>query len=317
MELRLVDLPPGRNELYADSRTEFGTAVKNDSRVAVVRLWNNRGEGFLDALFRRIERVHEVLPIDGLVLSFNGNKDQGQASATLDSVRFPTEFPVKVMEVIGDPSVREWTSTANGPVAYFVNHLGIRKGHIWYISGDVEIDLESLRRAVPLMDMGLPMPFVSVRKEPAHLAPEGDVRHWVNQAKAALIEIRDEYQHRGNLAARLYQLPIYLQRVARNTCQMWNLAHLIKREGFDPRCNPWLGQEDTAYLIWLMCCMGLNLDVPVVEYRDPNLFLTDSKAIENQRNKIEAEAGAIRRIIEEYIIHGGMQIPVPDFNWNI
>lgn len=309
-------LVSNRNELYVDSRREFDTAVKNGSRVAVVRLWNNRGEGFLDALFRRIERVHEVLPIDGLVLSFNGNKEFGRASTTLDAVRFPTGFPVKVMEIVGDPSVREWTRTANGPLAYLANCLNVRMGQIWYISGDVEIDLESLRRAVPLLSMSNTVPFLSVRTEPEYLAPEGNVHYWVNQASYVLADIMDSLERPGNIEARLHQLPTYLQRVGRNTCQIWNLAHLLQSRGFDPRCNGWGGQEDTAMLI-RRCRMFMDLNVPIVEYVDPNLFATDPAVKGRQQDKINAEAGAIRTIVKEYILRGNMDFLVPDFNWNI
>ena len=304
----------GRNTLYADTRNDFD-AVRDGGRFVVVRLGNDRDEDFLKALLRRMQGVHEVLSIDGLLLVFNGNEDFGRGSVTLDRVRFPSDFPVKVLEVTGDRSTQEGTHTANAPLAYLKNCHGISQGHVWYVSGDVEIDLASLRNAVPHMRQHDFVPFASVRREPAYCAPEGDFILWRRRADDALHSIYWSINDNNPTVAASTYTAMYLQRVCRNTCQAWSLSHLLERRGFDPRCNEWGCPEAAAHLAWLAYRKQFLIrDLPLVEYVDPNLISNDTAVWQRQSDKLMTELEAIRRMITAYV-RSGVDFLIPDFDW--
>lgn len=298
-----------RNTLFADTRPG-DRDFRNGGRFIVVRLWNDKTENFFRELFRRIEGVAEAVKIDGLILVLNGNDQFGRACETLDRVRLSDAFPTKVLEVRGNPWVREWTVAANGAITWLRRVAGVSRGQVWYASGDAEFTVSPLLT----MDAIGPIPFASVRQGPEDMVPSGGHADWLQQCDSALQGIT-EVIRRKDPSDLLGFWATHLQWVCRNTCQSWRLDDLIERRGFDPRCNVLGGQEDTAHLIWLAMhrnCTVKNLSK--LAYIDPNLLVRDSLVQADQRKKLERERVAIRKIIEMYAAEGGMEF-APDFDW--
>lgn len=257
-------LEHGRNRVLAWPLSQE-IKLKDGGRHMVVRLWNKTRE-HITGLFQRVRQMHGILPIDSLILSINGNGEQGGTWEALKGVRFPDEFPVIPLEIFGDPGAKEWTRGLNGPLAY-LHSRGVRTGQMWNLSFEAQVNLEVLRGAAErIKGSNAAIPCISLREGPPNSA---FVRNSLSSAAFSL--------HAAVRGLGQYDCQ-NLRWYVRNTCQIWGLEALFKYGGFNPRTNGTGGQEDTEYFLRVFyqeARISELANIPCLFYRDPRQWKDD------------------------------------------
>ncbi len=294
-----------------------------NARVVIVRCWNKNADA-MRAFIQHWERIREKFFFRTIILVIDADRETG--TTTLDALKACGDPPwITPIFVSGPAEVRNWTRLLNGALKYL--HLcGAVEGIVCVASFEAGFDssLDSLLK----LEEHHAIPIIGIRRS----KPDGctnDVAQFIAKLESAPTQavrciLDAEYRFFGDPT--LTNIGDWAQQAlffCRNTFQFWSLEWLFRIKGFDPRCNAWGGQEDTAMRLrlWLNDC---------IQSAGRFFYYTDKRVTdgtlthlgETPMEKIHREVAAIHSVYGQYYgeckawdRQGDFVIPTVDFDW--
>ncbi len=294
------------------------------ARVVIVRCWN-KDEASMRAFIQHWEKIRQKFFFQTILLVIDADKETGET--TLDALKAcgsPTW--ITPIFVSGPAEVRNWTRLLNGALK-FLHICGVREGMVCVASFEAGFDspLDSLLK----LEEHHAVPIIGIRRS----KPDGctpmlaqfidDLSDIPKQTIGEVFQQEGQLLFAGSPPTEIGEWAQQTLFFCRNTFQFWSLEWLFRMKGFDPRCNDWGGQEDTALRIRL----GLNdCFLPT----DRVFYYTDIRVAagalthlgETQMAKVLRGVQAVHSIYRQYYVeyeawdrNGDFVIPVTDFDW--
>lgn len=293
------------------------------ARAVIVRCWNKDAVA-MKAFIQHWEKIREKFFFRGILLVIDADRETG--TTTLDALKACGDPPwITPIFVSGPAEVRNWTRLLNGALKYL--HLcGARDGMVCVAS--FEAGFDSSLDVLNNLDVRNPIPIIGIRRSKPDgcmpiLAQFIDDLSDIPQQSIGGVLLQEEELFAGPPLTEIGEWAQQTLFFCRDTFQFWSLEWLFRMRGFDPRCNGWGGQEDTALRIRL----GLN---ECLLPTDRVFYYTDTRVVagslthlgETQMEKVLREVQATHSIYRQYYVEyeawdrkGDFVIPVTDFEW--
>lgn len=298
----------------------FGPSPK----VILVRCWK-RNEADMREFIARWEAFRTIFPFEKLLLVIDGDKDtDAMTQKSIDACGCPEWM--KRLIVTGPESEKNWTRMLNAGLK-FLAHCGVQDGLL--LCASFEAVLDGGEDVLSSLHTGFPIPAIGVRlSQPEQCTPA--VREFLNaqdhlQAINQVLRAEEKwFGSKQELALDEWlETTLYF---CRNTFQVWSIADLLEIGGFDPRCNGFGGQEDTAARVRMHLRRGILTPASrIFHYRDKRVEVGAVTHLgESQVEKILREVNAAKQIYSLYHreyhawnMIGSFALPteIMDFNW--
>jgi hypothetical protein len=293
------------------------------ARVVIVRCWNKDATA-MKAFMEHWEKIREKFFFRTIILVIDADRETG--TTTLDALKACGDPPwITPIFVSGPATVRNWTRLLNGALKY-LHICGATQGLVCVASFEAGFDspLDSLLK----LDEHHAVPIIGIRRSKPDgctpmLAQFIDDLSAIPQQTIGGVLRQEEALFAGPPPTEIGEWAQQTLFFCRDTYQFWSYEWLLRMKGFDPRCNDWGGQEDTALRIRL----GLNdCFLPT----DRVFYYTDTRVVagalthlgETQMEKVLREVQAAHSIYRQYYTEyhawnrqGDFVIPVVDFDW--